>query len=286
MKDGEAMREGEAMRAGRVADGDDIAMTDGFAGTADGGNAAAAAGNDDAGAVTDGSRLNVAVTDNLGAGDAADAGALANDADTAGVGNDEAATEAVAAEASDGATPQRALLPYIGVPLIVAAYLALKLPGQTPSPDWVGLARAVVLISFGYVAAYGDWKTRKVPNLLVLAMLGVWGAIAVLYILLDFGGAMGFLAASLIGGAVGGGFFLVVYLVSRKGLGGGDVKLMAAMGLFLTFRNLLGMLFFSSMLTALVSAVLLLTKRATMRTAIPFVPFLYAGTLVTIFLSG
>lgn len=174
----------------------------------------------------------------------------------------------------------RKMLPYIGIPILAAAWLALRYrvcDAQT-------IIRAEMLIVFGYVAAYSDLKTRRVPNRLVLTMLAAWAAFMAVYIVFDTESALELLIPSLIGGAAGGGFFLFLYIVSRRGIGGGDVKLIAVMGLFLTFAKLMPVLFFSSLLTAVVSAVLLVTKRATMKTAIPLVPFLYVGTLITIFI--
>ena len=173
----------------------------------------------------------------------------------------------------------KSLLPYAGILVVAAAYLAVKLAAN----DWITTARAVVLIAFGYVAAYTDFRTRKVSNKLVLMMLIAWLVLMAAYVIYDIGAAFELLVPSLIGGAAGGGFFLAMYLISRKGIGGGDIKLIAVMGLLLTFSKLMPMLFISSLLTALVAGGLLLTKRATMKTEIPLVPFLYAGVLVVLF---
>ena len=198
----------------------------------------------------------------------------------AGAMDSGAAEAALAVEAMDGSAAKR-LLPYVGIPLIAAVYLALMPAGG----DWVTLARALTLIGFGYVAAYTDLRIRKVSNKLVLTMLTVWLLIMALYVFTDIEAAITLLIPSLIGGAAGGGFFLVMYLVSSKGIGGGDIKLITAVGLLLTFTKLMPMLFISSLITALVAGGLLLTKRATMKTAIPLVPFLYAGILVVLFIK-
>ena len=172
------------------------------------------------------------------------------------------------------------LLPYAAIPVIVVIYFIFKYS----SDDIVAIMRSVSLISFGYVAAYLDLKTRKVPNKLVLTMLAVWLVLMAIYVVIDIGAAIDVLIQSAISGVAAGGFFLAIYFISRKGIGGGDVKLIAVMGLFMTFSTLMAMLFLSSLLSALVSAVLLITKRATMKTSIPLVPFLYFGTLITIFM--
>ena len=77
---------------------------------------------------------------------------------------------------------------------------------------------------------------------------------------------------------------LVVYLVSRKGLGGGDVKFMAVSGLYLGAADVLPALLYGAVLSALVGAVLVLLKKISMRDAIPLVPFLFAGMLFVMFM--
>jgi leader peptidase (prepilin peptidase)/N-methyltransferase len=171
-------------------------------------------------------------------------------------------------------------LPFAAPAVICALYLALR----AESRDAFTLVCGVLLIGFGFVAAYMDLRTRKIPNKLMLLMLGAWLAAMAVYVIADIESAIARIPSSLIGGASAGGFFLLLYLVSRKGVGGGDVKFIAVSGLYLTFARLMPALFFSSLLAALASAVLLLTKRATVKTAIPLAPFLYAGILLTLFL--
>ena len=70
-----------------------------------------------------------------------------------------------------------------------------------------------------------DVRTGYLPDRLVLP-LGALG------LLLSALGVLAPLASSLAGAAFGGGLFLLVYRLSRGGMGGGDVKLAAAIGWF------------------------------------------------------
>ncbi len=80
----------------------------------------------------------------------------------------------------------------------------------------------VLLLSVAIVAAIYDWRFRRIPNWLSLAGL-VAGFGAQLYLR----GAVGLLAA-----AEGFGLALLIYmpLYLLRGMGAGDVKLMAALG--------------------------------------------------------
>ena len=75
-------------------------------------------------------------------------------------------------------------------------------------------------------------------------------------------------------------------MVSRKGLGGGDVKLMAVSGLYLGAGSVLPAMLYGSVLAAVTAGVLIALKKIGRKDAIPLVPFLYAGMLITVFIQG
>lgn len=88
----------------------------------------------------------------------------------------------------------------------------------------------------------------------------------------------------ILGVVVGGGFFLVLVLLSgEKWIGWGDVKLGAFLGLFLGFPSILIALFFSFISGSIVSLVLVLLKKKKMKDTIPFGPFLVVAALVALF---
>jgi len=88
---------------------------------------------------------------------------------------------------------------------------------------------------------------------------------------------------SIIGILIGGGLFLVIILVSRGGMGGGDMKLGALLGAFLGWKALLFALFVAIVLGGAVGAVLLATGRRGRKDPIPFGPFLAAGGAMALF---
>ncbi len=88
----------------------------------------------------------------------------------------------------------------------------------------------------------------------------------------------------LLAAAIGGGFFLFQYAVSKgKWIGGGDVKLGFLMGLFLGVKGLLVAFFFSYCLGAVVGLGLVAAGRKNMKGQLPFGTFLAAGTLIALF---
>ncbi len=90
------------------------------------------------------------------------------------------------------------------------------------------------------------------------------------------------LVSSLLGLTSAAAFLLVLAFISRGGMGGGDIKFAAVIGLFLGWPNGLFAIFLGCMLAGLVGIVLLLTRIKGRKDAIPFGPFLCAGALATI----
>jgi len=172
-------------------------------------------------------------------------------------------------------------LPYIGIPVVITALL-LIMAGKT---DSFSILLSLLLAVFGYIAAVVDIKDKKIPNDLVLAMIAAWILLMIPKLFLDPEITLKILVDSAAGFAIGGGLFLLVYFVSRKGLGGGDVKLMAAVGMYMGLYRVLPAMLYGTVIAALVGAVLLLLKKIGRKDTIPLAPFLYAGILITIFLA-
>jgi Flp pilus assembly protein protease CpaA len=171
----------------------------------------------------------------------------------------------------------RRMLPYAGVPLLEAVLWWLRRGGDPAETLLHG-----ALLALGYLAAIGDLREKRIPNRLVATMLGVWILILVPQLFLRTEHGLWLLVNGLVGFLLAGVLFLVVYLVSRGGLGGGDVKFMAVSGLYLGVDVLPTMLY-GSVLSAAAGLCLLLAKKLGRRDTIPLAPFLYAGMLAVIF---
>ena len=81
-----------------------------------------------------------------------------------------------------------------------------------------------------------------------------------------------------------GGFFMGLIIITRgKGMGGGDVKLGAFMGLMLGFPQGLLAIISSFILGAVFSIFLIMTGKKHFGQSIPFGPFLVLGSLIALF---
>jgi len=142
---------------------------------------------------------------------------------------------------------------------------------------------STLLLALGYVAMVFDIITKRIPNKLVISMIAGWLLLMVTVVILNIENAVVLLTDSLFGFLTGGGLFLLVYVISRKGLGGGDVKFMAAAGLYLGFAGTIPAILYGTVLAALTGLVLICLKKIGRKDTMPLVPFLFIGIMITVF---
>jgi prepilin signal peptidase PulO-like enzyme (type II secretory pathway) len=89
-------------------------------------------------------------------------------------------------------------------------------------------------------------------------------------------------AYAAIGGGIGFAIFLVIALVSRGGMGWGDVKLAALIGLATGFPLVFLAIIMGAILGGIVAVALMVAKKRKRRETIPFGPFLALAAMVTL----
>lgn len=125
-----------------------------------------------------------------------------------------------------------------------------------------------------------DYKEQIIPNRLVLTIFevglvfGFIGGISSSTLLVD----------KIIGMFAGGGIFLIITLIGgaiagKEAMGFGDVKLMGALGLIFGLVNTIMITVLSFLLGAIISVILLASKKKKTNEYIPFGPFIIMATL-------
>jgi len=162
-------------------------------------------------------------------------------------------------------------------PLVEALTAALCAGAVLAHHSVAGIALSVVLILLVVPAALIDLEHRIIPNR--ITALGTVLALVV-GVALDPAGE----PERLIAGAAAGGFLLLAALAYPGGMGMGDVKLAAVMGLLLG-RAVAPAILIALLAGVLVGAVVIARKgtREGRKTAVPFGPFLALGALVAVF---
>ena len=112
------------------------------------------------------------------------------------------------------------------------------------------LVYVAAVAGFTTAAAISDLRTRRLPNWLTVP---AFAAAVLLHTLVNGLSGLGF---SLLGFATGFGILLVLWLIG--GSGGGDVKLMGALGAWLGVSLTFGVFLLSALLAAVATVVLAL----------------------------
>jgi prepilin peptidase CpaA len=115
-----------------------------------------------------------------------------------------------------------------------------------------GLASLVALAGMLIVAVYGEVKEHRIPNWLTFSGMSLGLMLGYLQGMPVFWGALGGLAA-------GFGFLFVFYLFG--GVGGGDVKLMGAVGALMGFKLMPPTLFYTALIGLCLALLMLVWRR-------------------------
>lgn len=168
----------------------------------------------------------------------------------------------------------------IRYPLIEAANMLLWLGAFLRfGISWASLL-AAVLLSALLVMAMIDFDTMEIPNGLVvfIMFIALFGFIPTVQPeLIWYEKLIGFFAISVP--------LYIIALISRGGIGGGDIKLMAAVGLFLGWKKTLLAFIFSAVLAAIGGTILMIIKKKGGKLAIPFGPYLAIGSAISLFVG-
>lgn len=161
--------------------------------------------------------------------------------------------------------------------LVSGGVLGVFLPAPWPLLLWL------TLVPFGILLAVVDWHTKKLPRRVVLPMTAY--ALVVIAVVELAAGDSGTLVRAVVGMLVARSVIWLLWFIRSAGMGFGDVRLTALLGLLLAQvgvgEAVVGL--YSAFLLFGIPGVLLAIvrrDRQVLRTAYPFGPFLLAGALV------
>lgn len=167
----------------------------------------------------------------------------------------------------------RISLVYPAVELITGV-LFLSAYGQF---GWsVDVLEALLLLSLAVIVTVSDVKYMIIPNRLLMFFAFAFVVLRLFFPLSPW-------YATLLGACTGFTIVLIIIVLSRGGMGGGDMKLLAVLGLF--FGGPLTLLTFFLAVTAgtLISTFLLAAKVISRGQPFPFGPFIMAGAVISFY---
>ena len=157
---------------------------------------------------------------------------------------------------------------------LLAAIAAGAIAWRSAMPVWVTLVYLAFLAPMVFLAAT-DLEQRRLPHVLLDPVI----VASLLFV--PFNPALRPLDA-VIGAGVALAFLGVTGLIIRGGIAMGDLYLIVPIGLLLGWPAIFTAIFLGALLSAVVGIGLLVTRRAGMRSYIPFGPFLVAGLVLAL----
>lgn len=138
-----------------------------------------------------------------------------------------------------------------------------------------------IIFSLLIVITMIDLQHMIIPDILVILIL----ASSIIYKFLSFLlYRSSFDLLNSIGGlALSGLLFLLIIILSKGGMGGGDVTLIGALGFILGIKKIFLTIFLSFILGSIISIILLATKIKGRKDPIPFGPFIVLGFTIVVF---
>ncbi len=142
----------------------------------------------------------------------------------------------------------------------------------------LAMATYCILASLLVVISFIDLQHKIIPDSLVLTGF----LFVVLLNILDYIKTPYLLVSGLLGLLLGSGFFLILAIITKGGMGGGDIKLISLLGFWLGWKWTLLMMLLSFTLGGIISVLLVVLKVKGRKDTIPFAPFIATATLLTV----
>ncbi len=168
-----------------------------------------------------------------------------------------------------------------GVVFAVSAYVAMPMGAI----GWVQLVWWWVAAAMLIALAVYDLRWMLLPDKLTLP-LTAWALAGEVVLALMLHAPRMVLGPVVAGALAGGGFYALVVLSQGRAMGGGDIKLAAAMGLLLGLKGTAVAMLVAFNSAALVGLTLIALRRRGRKDQIPFGPFLVLGTFVAMWFTS
>lgn len=172
-------------------------------------------------------------------------------------------------------------LQYPLVELATGSLFVLTLNQQLTISNFLNFFYLLIVISLLIIIFVSDLKYYIIPDKIIYPAI----VLALIYNFYQFTINNQQLAINNFFAAIlAGAFFLFIVLISHgKWMGWGDPKLAFFMGLLLGFPNILTALFFAFFIGAIIGVGLIIFGKKTLKSEVPFGPFLVTGTFIALF---
>lgn len=147
------------------------------------------------------------------------------------------------------------------------------------------IVKYLVLMYAVLIIAYIDGQTHLIPNVILAVLFGFRILVLMIEMFVYPTARMELLANAFGGMMLGFLLFFIAYLISRKGIGMGDVKLVAVVGFYTGTTVLYAIMILALVCCVLYSVVQLIRHKVTTKDMVAFGPFVAIGTVLALFLG-
>ena len=164
-------------------------------------------------------------------------------------------------------SPRYPIIEFVMGLLFLALYLKFKF-----SREFLVYA---LLTSTLFVVSVIDYDFKIIPDVITIPGMIVGLLLSVFILPIN-------LLSSFFGLLVGGVIFYSIAIITKGGMGGGDIKLIAMIGTYVGWQGVLFTIFSGAMIGSIIGLILILTGKKNRNDKIPFGPFLACGAILFI----
>ncbi len=162
---------------------------------------------------------------------------------------------------------------------LLSGAIFVFVPLALPHSPWPFVALWVLALETLLLIAYIDLRLQIIPDELTVLL-----ALAAIFETVFLGNAW---TGHTVGALFGAGFFGLLALATRgRGMGMGDVKLGLPLGFLFGWPNILLLYASAFVIGAAIGVALILTKKKSRKSEVPFAPFLVLGAYLTFFFGA
>lgn len=148
--------------------------------------------------------------------------------------------------------------------------------------DIINVCKMTIALVCMVGAGCFDLREKRIPNLFP-AVMALGGCVMLaLGVVFRQAGAIDYISSSALAAVISFVLLTLTAVLTKQGIGAGDIKLIAALGLVTGVNVIVGTLFFGTVACAVASIGILLLKKQKMSGSVPFGPFLLLGYVFTI----
>lgn len=130
-----------------------------------------------------------------------------------------------------------------------------------------------------------DLREERIPNFFP-ALLAFSAVVINIISYFTLESAFEYITSSVFATVVSALGLAMVYLLSRRGIGLGDIKIICALAMMCGVYVLFGTILFGIVSAGLAAIIMLIIKKKTLQEAMPFGPYIYIGFAITIIFTN